>query len=149
MGGGKWCAEAVLVWEIRNIVAVCRDVESKTVLLRSGPGVRYQKIRELADAKYKLAALIENSRTWVHIVYEKRPYWVHSSLVLQHQPSGVTRQSTNQNRSKNSFLGGLKRKASLGDSGAMETIGRIYENSRNLNLELAYMWMSLALEGAD
>ena len=119
------------------------------VLLRSGPGVRYQKIRELADAKYKLAALIENARTWVHIVYEKRPYWVHSSLVLQHQPSEVTRQSTNQNGSKNSFLGGLKRKASLGDSGAMETIGRIYEISRNLNLELAYMWLSLALENAD
>ena len=119
------------------------------VLLRSGPGVRYQKVRELADAKYKRAAFIENARTWVHIVYEKRPYWVHSSLVLQHQPSEVTRRSTNQNKSKNSFLEGMKRKAELGDSGAMETIGRIYEKSRNLNLELAYVWMSLALENAD
>ena len=50
---------------------------------------------------------------------------------------------------KNSFLEGMKRKAELGDSGAMETIGHIYENSRNLNLELAYVWMSLALENAD
>ncbi len=108
------------------------------VLLRSGPGVRYQKVREFADAKYKRAALIENARTWFH-----------SSLVLQHQQSEVNIDTLDQIRSKNSFLEGMKRRAELGDSGAMETIGHIYENSGNLNLEMAYMWMSLALESAD
>ena len=69
--------------------------------------------------------------------------------VIVNDMSEVNIDTLDQRRSKNSFLGGLKRKASLGDSGAMETIGRIYEISRNLNLELAYMWLSLALENAD
>ena len=51
------------------------------ILLRSGPGVQYCKVRELQKALNKLALITHERGNWRAISYEGKEYWIHQSLL--------------------------------------------------------------------
>ena len=118
------------------------------VILRSGPGRRFPMAKVLTDAKYKIAVPFGKFENWVHIVFDKRPYWVHSELLLQHETRVISPKSAEQGANQLSFFDEVKMKAVAGDATAMELVGGIYEHNENLHLEMSYMWLSLAMEDA-
>ena len=135
----------------RNLKPAVMEVLFKVsdVNLRSGPGVQFPTAKVLKDAKFKRAAPFGKSGNWVHIVFDKEPYWVHSSLIYQNESKAKSAKSANQGANQLSFLDELHKKAAAGDPKAMELIGLSYEWKPSIHLESAYMWLSLAMDNAD
>ena len=135
----------------RNLKPVVWEVLFKVsdVNLRSGPGVQFPIAKVLKDAKFRRAVPFGKSGNWVHIVFDKYPYWVHSSLIHQHESRATSAKSANQGANQLSFLDELHMKAAAGDPKAMELIGLSYEWKPSIHLESAYMWLSLAMDNAD
>jgi uncharacterized protein YraI len=117
------------------------------VNFRSGPGVRFPKKGVLKESKGKRAVPFGESGQWVNIVFERHPYWVHSSLIQRYKPLKKYTKSSKYTK-KPTYLQNLKRDAAAGDSKAMKMLGLFYGNLNNLHLEISYMWLSLAIGNA-
>ena len=135
----------------RNLKPVVWEVLFKVsdVNLRSGPGVQFPIAKVLKDAKFRRAVPFGKSGNWVHIVFDKHPYWVHSSLLHQNESNAKSAKSADQGTNQLSFFDELHMKAAAGDPKAMELIGLSYEWKPSIHLESAYMWLSLAMDNAD
>ena len=134
----------------RNLIPPVMRVLFKVsdINLRSGPGLNFPVVAILNDAKYKIAVPFDKSGNWVRIIFNKRPYWVHSSLTLQHNAVEKSSRSADQYTHRLSFFEKQKLKAIAGDSKAMKMVSAVYEQNASLHLELSYMWLSLAMEKA-
>jgi uncharacterized protein YraI len=118
------------------------------VNLRSGPGVRFPVKKVLKDAEGRRAVPFDESGHWVRIVFNKYPYWVHSSLIQRDKTFTSFSKSTDQGGNYLTFFQEQKKEAAAGDPKAMNIVGGIYEHHENLHLEMSYMWFSLAMENA-
>ena len=118
------------------------------VNLRSGPGTKFPVARVLKDAKYRRAVPFEKSGNWVQIVFDKHPYWVHSALIHQYKYRALRPKSADQGANQLTFFEEIKMQAAAGDPKAMKMVSGVYEHSKNLHLEMSYMWLSLAMENA-
>lgn len=147
-GENSWVYRWVLD---RNLKPAIMEVLFKVsdVNLRTGPGVQFPTAKVLKDAKYRRAAPFGKSGNWVHIVFDKEPYWVHSSLIYQNESAEKSTESANQGGNQLSYFEQLNIKAAAGDPKAMELIGLSYELKPGIHFESAYMWLSLAIDNAD
>ena len=134
----------------RNLIPPVMRVLFKVpdIELRSGPGLKFPVVAVLNDAKYKIAVPFDKSEKWVRIVFNKRPHWVHSSQILQHEGAEKSAQTSDGITNPLSFFEQQKIKAIAGDPKAMELVSALYEQTKSLHLELSYMWLSLAMEKA-
>ncbi len=134
----------------RNLTPAVMEVlfKASDVNLRSGPGTRFPILKVLKNANFKRAVPFGKFEDWVHIVFDKHPYWVHSSLILQRESSAISSKSADQGANQLSYFAEQKMKAAAGDPKAMEMVSGIYEHNENLHLEMSYMWLSLAVENA-
>ena len=132
----------------RNLTPRVMEVLFKVsdVNLRSGPGTRFPISKVLKDAKFRRAVPFGKFEDWMHIVFDKHPYWVHSSLILQHGSSAISSKSADQSANQLSYFDEQKIKAAAGDPKAMEMVSGIYEHDGNLHLRKSYMWLSLAMD---
>ena len=132
----------------RNLTPRVMEVLFKVsdVILRSGPGTRFPISKVLKDAKFRRAVPFGEFENWMHIVFDKHPYWVHSALILQYESSAISSKSTDQGANQLSYFDEQKMKAAAGDPKAMELVSGIYEHDENLHLRMSYMWLSLAME---
>ena len=119
------------------------------VNLRSGPGTKFPVVRVLKDAKYRIAVPFESSGNWVHIVFDKHPYWIHSALIQQYKSRSIFPKSADQDANQWTYFDDVKIRGAAGDPKAMEFVGMIYEGQEKLHLEMSYMWFSLAMENAS
>ena len=118
------------------------------VNLRSGPGTRFPISKVLKDAKFRRAVPFGEFENWVHIVFDKHPYWVHSALIQQYKSRAISPKSADQGANQLTFFEEIKMQAAAGDPKAMKMVSGVYEHSKNLHLEMSYMWLSLAMKNA-
>ena len=140
----RWVLDRNLKPAIMEVLFKVSDVN-----LRTGPGVQFPTAKVLKDAKYRRAAPFGKSGNWVHIVFDKHPYWVHSSLIYQNETAKKSTEPANQGGNQLSYFEQLNLKAAAGDPKAMELIGLLYELKPGIHFEFAYMWLSLAIDNAD
>lgn len=123
--------------------------KSPTVTLRSGPSEKSPITRVLEDAQYRVVVPVKKSGDWVQLIFEKKPYWAHSSEILSNPNeswnSGVSHSVAED---QFTFIEERKLEAASGSPSAMELVGSFYENQTSLHLEMAYMWLSLARDMA-
>jgi len=132
----------------RNLTPRVMEILFKVsdVNLRSGPGTKFPISKVLKDVKFRRAVPFGEFENWVHIVFDKHPYWVHSALILQYESSAISSKSADQGANQLSYFDDQKMKAAAGDPKAMELVSGIYEHDENLHLRMSYMWLSLAME---
>jgi uncharacterized protein YraI len=118
------------------------------VNLQSGPGVRFPVKKVLKDAKGRRAVPFDESGHWVRIVFDKHPYWVHSSLIQRDKKFASFSKSTDQGGNYLTFFQEQKKEAAAGDPKSMNIVGGIYGRYENLHLQMSYMWLSLAIENS-
>ena len=118
------------------------------VNLRSGPGVQFPVNKVIKDVKGRRSVPFDESDNWVRIIFDKHPYWVHSSLIQRNERYTSFSKSTDQEEIQLTFFQEQKKEAAAGDPKSMEIVSGIYEHQESLHLELSYMWLSLAIEKA-
>ena len=123
--------------------------KSSTVNLRSGPGEQFPITRALEDAQYRRGVPIKRSGDWIRLIFDKRSYWAHSSAVIgnPNEPR-LSEDAHDLADNQLSVIEEMKVRAALGDPKEMELVGLSYEIQKNLHLEMAYMWLSLARDTA-
>ena len=121
------------------------------VTLRSGPSTQFPTTKVLKDARFRPAVPFEESGDWLHIVFDKRPHWVHSNLVQRHEWISKKRppQSAHRQANQLTFYQFQEKEAAAGDPKAMKQLGLLYGWFEKIHLEMSYMWLSLAMDNAS